>query len=143
MELFFLLAIVLGVFLGFRLMGAGIDYLHREFDADTKLLPYIAFAVIFAGVMIAVTLLGRSIKSMVDTTFLGKVDSLAGGILGGTKYLFCASVVFWIFGALRFDLPPNWIAGSWLYAFVAGFAPKAAVAFGHALPVFNDIFKQF
>ena len=43
MELFSLLAIVLGVFGGFKLMGEGMILLQDQFNADKTVLPYISF----------------------------------------------------------------------------------------------------
>ena len=143
MELFFLFAIVLGVFIGFRLMGAGVEYLHKEFNADTTLLPYLSFLIIFVLVVILVTFLGRQIKSLTDTTFLGRVDALAGGILGALKYMFCASVLIWLISSFHYSLPAHWTKGSWLYPLAAGFAPRVAALFSDFLPFFKEIFKQF
>ena len=143
MELFFLCAIILGVFIGFRLMGAGVDYLHKEFNADTTLLPYLSFLIIFVLVVILVTILGRNIKSLVDTTFLGSVDALAGAILGALKYMFCASVMIWLISSFHYSLPTHWTKDSWLYPLTAGLAPSVAGFFTHFLPFFKEIFKQF
>lgn len=143
MELFFLCAIILGVFAGFRLMGAGVGYLHDEFDSDTTLFPYLSFLIIFILVVIVVTFLGRQIKNSVDRTFLGKVDAIAGAVLGVMKYLFCASVCIWLMSSFHYSLPVDWTKGSWLYPVTAGFAPSVAGLFSSFLPVFKGIFKQF
>ena len=143
MELFFLLAIILGVFIGFRLMGAGVAYLHQEFNADTKFLPYLSFLILFLLVVILVTFVGKRIKNLVDATFLGKVDALAGSFLGALKYMFCASVVIWLFSSFHYSLPLEWTKGSWLYPATAGLAPALAAAVGDFLPFFKEIFKQF
>ena len=42
MGLISLVAIVLGIFGGFKLMGEGMLLLQREFNADTSVLPYIS-----------------------------------------------------------------------------------------------------
>jgi membrane protein required for colicin V production len=143
MELFFLCAIMLGVFLGFRLMGAGVDYLHRQFNADTTFLPYLSFLIIFVLVVLVVSLLGRQVKRLVDSTFLGSVDALAGALLGALKYMFCASVIIWLISSFHYSLPTAWTKDSWLYPVTAGFAPRIARIVGDFLPFFKEIFKQF
>lgn len=143
MELFFLLAIVAGVFLGFGLMSAGVSFLHRQFNADTKFLPYISFLIIFVIVVVLVSFLGRRIKHLVDATFLGRVDAITGGVLGVTKYMFCCSVILWLLSAFHFSLPEHWTKDSWLYPVTKGFAPHIAVLFSGFLPFFKEIFKQF
>ena len=143
MELFFLFAIVLGVLIGFKLMGACVEYLHKEFNADTTILPYLSFLIIFILVVILVTFLGKQIKNSVDKTFLGRVDAAAGAILGVLKYMFCVSVIIWLISSFHYSLPAHWIKDSWLYPATAGFAPRVAGLFSGFLPVFKEIFKQF
>jgi len=143
MELFFLCAMVLGVLVGFKLMGAGVEYLHREFNADITFLPYLSFLIIFILVVILVTFLGKQIKNSVDKTFLGRVDAAAGAILGVLKYMFCASVLIWLISSFHFSLPPQWTKDAWLFPITAGFAPHVAGFFSEFLPVFKEMFKQF
>ncbi len=143
MELFFLFALVLGVLIGFKLMGAGVEYLHKEFNADTTILAYLSFLIIFILVVILVTFLGKQIKNSMDKTFLGRVDAVAGAILGALKYMFCVSVIIWLISSFHYSLPAHWTKDSWLYPATAGFAPRVAGLFSGFLPVFKEIFKQF
>ena len=143
LELFFLCALVLGVFIGFKLMGAGVNYLHKEFNADNTFLPYLSFAIIFILVVVLVTFLGRRIKNSVDKTFLGRVDALAGAILSILKYAFCLSVLIWLMSSLHYSLPGDWTNGSWLYPKIVGFAKQISGVFGSFLPFFKEMFKQF
>lgn len=141
-ELFFLFAIVLGVFLGFKLMGAGVEYLAREFNADTAVLPYISFLIIFLIVVILVTLIGKSIKNSLDKTFLGQMDSWAGAGLGIIKYAFLISVIIWLLEAFQLS-SEEWKEGSVLYPMAAQVAPTLSEYFGEILPFFKETFKQF
>ena len=143
MELFFLFAMILGVLVAFRLMGVGVDYLHREFNANTTVLPYVSFFIIFILVVLAVTLLGRAIKASVDQTFLGRMDAAAGAFLGVLKYAFCLSVMIWLVKSFHYEFPENWTKGSWLYPVASGFAPRVARVFAGFLPFFKEIFRQF
>ena len=143
MELFFFAGLVLGVFVGFRLMTAGVTYLQKHFNADTTVLPYISFALIFVAVVVCVILLGKSLKNSMDDTFLGKMDQVAGAVLGVFKYGFCLSVIFWLAASLHYKFPGDWTRGSWLFPHVSGFAPKLAAVLGRFLPFFNEIFKRF
>lgn len=143
MELFFLLAIILGVFTGFKLMGAGVEYLSEKFNADKAVLPYISFAIIFLIVMFVVSLIGKSIKNSVDKTFLGKVDSTAGAALGLIKFAFGISVVIWLVESLQISFPEAWKEESVLYPIAASVAPTLSEHFGEFLPFFKETFKQF
>lgn len=142
-ELFFVAALILGVLAGFKLMGWGIDYLHRQFNADTVFLPYMSFFIIFILVVLAVIFLGNRIKHLMDDTFLGRVDAVAGAILGLVKYTFCASVMLWLAQKIELTFPPSWTQGSWLYPKTLVFARSVSDFFAGFLPFFKETFRRF
>lgn len=142
-ELFFVAALILGVLVGFKLTGWGVDYLHKQFNADTVFLPYISFFVIFILVVVAVIFLGDRIKHLMDDTFLGRVDSIAGAILGLVKYAFCASVILWLSHRIELRFPNSWTQGSWLYPKTLAFASSVSDFFAGFLPFFKETFKRF
>lgn len=139
MELFSFAALVLGVLGAFKLMGYAMLYLADQFNIDESILPYVAFAVVFIGILIAVRLVGKMIKVSIDRTFLGRVDQVAGAGLGMLKAAFLVSVCLWILDALDLDLPEKWTGDSWLLQRVESFAPQVAVWMGHYVPFFRDV----
>ena len=143
MELFSLAAIILGVFCGFKLMGAGMIFLEEQFNADKTTLPYISFALIFLIVVVLVRLLGRLLRTSVDKTFLGGVDQAMGAALGTFRTLFLLSIVLWIIDSLKISPSSEWTEGSWLYPFTAKLAPTVAGWLGDFIPVFKEIFPVF
>jgi len=143
MELFSLVAIILGIFGGFKLMGEGMILLQDHFNADKRVLPYISFAVIFLIIVILVTWAGRLIKHVIDKSFLGRVDQTMGLVLGAFRTLFLLSVVIWIVDSLEVNIKSEWTEGSWLYPFTAQLAPTLASWTGDFIPVFKEIFRQF
>jgi membrane protein required for colicin V production len=142
-ELFFVAALILGVLVGFKLMGWSMEYLHKEFNADTAFLPYLSFFIIFILVVIAVIFIGNRIKHLMDDTFLGRVDSMAGAILGVIKYAFCASVVLWLAEKVNIRFSSNLTQGSWLYPKILVFAKSVSEFFAGFLPFFKETFKRF
>jgi membrane protein required for colicin V production len=143
MGLFTLLALVLGVFGAFKLMGDGMDFLQREFNADKTVLPYISFIVIFIAIVVLVTLLGKWLRNSIDKSFLGRVDEIMGAMLGAVKTLFGISVLLWIVDSLKYRLPDEWTEGSWLYPFTAHLAPEIAGWLAGFVPFFKEIFPVF
>jgi membrane protein required for colicin V production len=143
MGLISLLGIVLGVFLGFKLMGVGMEFLEKEFNADQTTLPYISFFLIFIIVVVLVTFLGKAIRNSIDKTFLGRVDQSMGVVLGAFKTMFMASVILWIADSLKYSPKAEWTEGSWLYPFTAKLAPDLAGWMAQFLPFFREIFPQF
>jgi membrane protein required for colicin V production len=140
MELFSLLGIVLGILAGFKLMGLAMIYLSDHFNVDEKVLPYLAFAVVFILVVVIVSLLGRLLKAAIDKSFLGRVDAVAGAILGLFRIIFMLSVALWIAESLKFHLPERWTTDSYLLPYVAQVAPMVTSWVGEVIPSLRDIF---
>lgn len=141
-SLFSLLAIFLGIVAGFKLMGAAMLTLNDLYNFDEKILPYVAFAVVFVLVLIVVNLLGKILKSTLDKTLLGGVDQLAGGILGLLKTVFLVSVVFWIMDSMHLEFLHRWTDQSVVYPYTAGFAPTVTKMVGEFIPLFSDLFHS-
>lgn len=140
MEITSLAGVVIGILLGFKLMGYTMVWLAGEFNIDKDVLPYLAFGLVFAIVVILVSLLGKSLKSIVNKGFLGTLDGAAGSVLGIFRAAFMISVILWIIDSLRFSLPDNWIAESYSYKMVANLAPDIAKMAGQVFPFFKDVF---
>ncbi len=142
-ELFFLAALIIGVLVGFKFTGWGVEFLHKEFNADTSFLPYLSFLLIFILVVIIVIFIGNRIKHLMDDSFLGKVDATMGAVLGVLKYAFCASIILWLAKAVNLTFSESWTRGSWLYPWTVSFASHVADFFAGFVPFFKEIFRQF
>ncbi len=140
MEVFSFAAILVGVLGGFKLLGYAMIFLEDEFSVSKTILPYVAFAVVFIAIVIVVRLLGRLIKVSIDKTFLGRVDQVAGAVLGLIKAGFLLSVALWILDALHVEMPEKWASGSWLLPRIESFAPQVTLWIGGYIPFFKDIF---
>lgn len=143
MGLITVLALVLGVFGAFKLMGAGMIFLQEEFNADKVLLPYLAFILIFVLIVVAVTWMGRAVRNSIDKTFLGRIDEVMGSFLGAFKTTFLLSVALWIADSMKYSPGSEWTEGSWLYPFTAHLAPELAGWIAGFLPFFREIFPVF
>ncbi|MBL0741797.1 CvpA family protein [Chryseolinea lacunae] len=139
-EMFSLVGIVLGVLGGFKLMGWAMVMLANRFNIDEKVLPYIAFGVVFVAIVVAVSLLARMLKASVNKTLLGSADQVAGAVLGMLKTTFMLSILLWIVDSLDIKFPSRYTEHSWVYPMVARVAPKVTQWIGAILPVFKDVF---
>jgi membrane protein required for colicin V production len=140
MELFSLLGIMLGILGGFKLMGIALVYLSSYFEINEKILPYVAFGIVFIIIVVLVTLLGRMLKASIDKSFLGRVDQAAGAALGLVKTVFLISVALWLINSAHWQFPENWTKDSKIMPVVSGFAPSLADWIGDMIPAFHDIF---
>lgn len=140
MELFSFLAILLGIFAGFKLMGWAMIALEKEFNVDSQTLPYIAFATVFVTVVFLVNLSARLVRPRLDKSILGNVDPIAGAVVGFFKTTFMLSILLWIFFSLKFDFPEHWMEGSWILPMVAGLAPNFTHTIAGFAPIFEGVF---
>jgi membrane protein required for colicin V production len=140
LELFSLLGILLGVLLGFKLLGVSLLFLSDRFDIDRKILPYAAFFVVFLAVIITVNLLGRALRASISKSFLGRVDEAAGAFLGMLKSVFILSVLMWISSSLKVDVFLNLRGNSELAPYVSAVAPVVAGWLSDLIPALGDIF---
>lgn len=138
-----LVALVLGVFLGFKLMGEGMSFLQERFNADKDTLPYLSFTLIFIIVVILVSWMGKLIHQSLDKTFLGQIDQAMGALLGAFKIMFMASVILWIADSLNYRFPDDWTENSWLFPAVVKLGPGLATWLAQFIPFLREIFPVF
>jgi membrane protein required for colicin V production len=138
-SLFSLVAIILGMLVGFKLMGTAMVLLARNYNVDEKVLPYLAFGVVFVLIVIVVNVIGRFIRAAIDKPLLGGADRIVGALLGIVHTTFSLSIMLWIVDSLRIKIPEAWVANSWLQPMAANFAPKIANWIGEFLPIFRDV----
>ena len=134
-----LVAIILGILVGFMLLGKAMLMLDSNFQIDQSVLPYVAFAVVFVLIVVLVSWIGGLLRDTVRHTFLGGVDQAVGAIIGMVKTAFMLSVTFWILNALKVDIA-DWFASSRLYAIIEDFAPLVAGWIGKLIPAFRSVF---
>lgn len=143
MGLITMLALVLGLFIAFKFTGEGMEFLQDEFHADKETLPYVTFFLIFVGVVILVTWLGKAMRKSIDKTFLGRVDEICGSLLGAFKTLFMISVALWIADSFKHSLSNDWTEGSIIYPFTAHLAPGLARWVAQFVPFLQEIFPSY
>ncbi len=140
LSLISLVAVVLGVLGGFKLMGYAMILLADKFNVNNVILPYISFGFVFIIIVVVVSLLARAVKASIDKSFLGRVDQVAGGLLGALKVTFMASIVIWIISSVKVSPDGKWGKESWLYPKVAAFAPYVTHWLAKLIPAFKNIF---
>lgn len=104
-ELIGIVAFVLAIIAGFKLMEVGMVYLEEYIDGFNELLPFLSFLVIFLAIIILINMLGKLLKKMIDMTILGGFDSIAGAIVGVAKWAIGVSILLWLCNNFGFELP--------------------------------------
>jgi membrane protein required for colicin V production len=140
MELFSLFAAVLGILIGFKLMGLAMVLVADRFGVKENVLPYVAFGVVFVVVVIAVSMLGKLVAVAVGRSILGGADGVVAAMLALVRTAFMLSIVLWIVDSLGFRMIARFTEDSVVYPFLEDFAPAITRAISKVLPVFKDVF---
>ena len=106
-EIASVIALIAGIFGTIHFSYLTADYLKEHLDWDPTYIKITAFIITFAGIVVAVHLLGKFLTRVADFAMLGLLNRIAGGIFGLVK-------VAVILGALlvfleRANLPLHWI----------------------------------
>jgi membrane protein required for colicin V production len=141
LEIFGILAFVLAIIGGFKLMELGMTYLSEYFDGIDNLLPFISFLVIFIAIILLVNLFGKLVKKMVDMTLLGGVDKFAGAIVGIVKWAIGLSIILWLTNNFGIELPGQ-DEELVLYPFLAELGPSLITALDVVLPFAEEMLES-
>lgn len=141
LELIGIVAFVLAIVGGFKLLHIGMDYLSKMYDGFGNFLPFVAFLVLFVLILMLVNLLGKFIKGIIHLTPFGLVDNLGGAFVGMAKGAIALSILLWVMTSLNFNLPEGLTKSSSLLPIVSGFAGKASDVISSIFPSFKDFIK--
>jgi membrane protein required for colicin V production len=95
-ELTSIMALILGVYGAILLSNSLAEFLAKHFDWSRDIIAIIAFALVFAAILILVHLLARIIERGIKLAALGLVNKLAGALIGGLKMALVVSVLLLI-----------------------------------------------
>lgn len=140
LEIISIVAFVLAVIGGFKLLHWGMDLLDQYFEISGQILPYVAFLLIFIAIILLINMLGKALKKIIDLTLLGAVDNIAGALLSAVKWVFGISVVLWLTSTFDIGIPKEWEEESMLYSYILPFAPAVVEFFSAVVPFAHDLF---
>lgn len=138
LEIVGILAFVLGIIGGFKLMELGMSYLDDYFEDFDHLLPFISFLVIFLAILLLVNLLGKAVKKVMDLTLLGGVDRFAGAVVGIAKWAIGMSLILWLTHHFGIELPGQ-DEDLILYPYLTDLAPNLIQSMSVVLPFAEEM----
>ena len=139
LEIITLLALILAVIGGFHFLHWGMSVLTDNFQLSGKFLPFLAFLLIFVGIVAIVNAIGQVLKKVIHMAFLGGVDRIAGALLGAVKFVLFFSVLIWVFQIFGVELPQHLQDDSFLYTYVVAIAPATIDLFGFIIPASSEL----
>jgi membrane protein required for colicin V production len=91
-----LVALILGLYLGFRFSVPVANMIEGYFHVATPYLRLIAFAIIFLAVVIILFIFGKLLEKFIDMLSLGFLNKLLGGFFGLIKGIILISLVLFV-----------------------------------------------
>ncbi|MCC5919673.1 MAG: CvpA family protein [Cyclobacteriaceae bacterium] len=142
MGLISLIAFFLGILLAFQFLHWGVTVIVSFTNSYHALFPFLSFILIFVGVVIGMTFLGKLLKGVIHLTPLGIFDKIIGAILGIAKWALALSVLLWLFEAMELGFLPTDDEKSELYVQIKNFAPTLADMTANILPFTDNLFEE-
>lgn len=141
LEIVGVLAFILAIIGGFKLMETGMVYLSEYFEDFGQLLPFISFLIIFLAIILLINMLGKLLKKMIDMTLLGGFDKFGGAILGLVKWAIGVSILLWLVNNFGIELPGQ-EEELVLYPFLTELGPKLIASLDVVLPFAQDMLES-
>lgn len=141
LELISIIAFLLAIIGGFKLLHIGMDYVSRVYDGFGSFLPFVAFLVIFVLIIIVISTIGKILKKVIDWTPLGVVDNFAGALIGILKWALGASIVLWVITTLNLDFDSETLRNSSILPFTNQVLTSVGDFISTIFPSFEDFIK--
>lgn len=141
LEIIGILAFVLGIIGGFKLMELGMTYLDDYFEGLDHLLPFLSFIIIFLAILLLVNMVGKAVKKLVDMTLLGGVDKFAGAVVGLAKWAIGLSLILWLTHHFGIELPGQ-DEDTVLYPYLTDLGPNLIQSLQVVIPFAEDMIES-
>lgn len=141
MELIQLVAFVLAIVLGLKLIHVGVFYLEPYVGDVNGFLPILSFFLIFIATIYLMQFVGKLAKGFAKVILLGWLDNFAGGVVSLLKWAFALSLLIWVAHSVDIAPKPEVIKTTVIYSKLLEIAPSIIDTMGMALPFVKDIFE--
>lgn len=145
LEIIAILAFILAVVFGFKLLDVSLDWLSPYFGSSgttNRFLPYFAFAIIFFPIIFLVNKLGSLLRRSLQYTLIGSFDSMAGAIVGICTWAFGMSVFIWLIHAIGVIIPTDATAETYIYPVIKPIAPTIISKASLLFPMGEDLIES-
>jgi len=141
LELIAILAFILAIIGGFKLLHVGMEYVSKVYEGFGNFLPFVAFLVLFVLILIVVNMAGNILKKIIDWTPFGVLDNFAGAIVGALKWALLLSILLWVMNSLSINMPEFLTENSKILPLVTGFAGMVGNFISTIFPSFENFIQ--
>lgn len=139
LEVVSLLAFVLGVIGGLKLLNTAIPLVRHYVGEAFGMLPLVSFLLVFALIAWGVHLAGGLFRSMVHLTPFGTLDHLLGGAAGVLKWVLGLSLLLYATGLAGLPLGRQLTHDSLVLPIVQDATPVALNVVGFVAPFASEL----
>jgi membrane protein required for colicin V production len=139
--LFSFAAYLVGLAAAIKLSTLVADYIGTNVEISQRWLPFVAFFVVFAVVVLLVRLGAKAIEGVVRMVMLGWLNRLGGALFYILIYFFIFSIILFYATQLHL-LKAETIEASATYGLIEPLAPKAIELLGSVVPFFRNMFDE-
>ncbi len=104
-----LLGLIIGLFLGFKMIDVGVEFIKLKLGYEGLLSPILGYLTMFLFIYISFIVISKVFKWVLHKTILGSFDKLAGLLLGILKVFLVVLMFIWTAQKYSFFVKVNWI----------------------------------
>ncbi len=138
---FSILAFIIGMAAALKLSTVVAAWLAQSTNINVQWLPFLAFALVFLLVVLAVRSVAKLIEKAMDLAWMGWVNKLGGILIYACMYLLILSVLFFYGTQLKL-ITEEARTTSVAYAYIAPVGPKVIEMIGVVIPIFSNMFSE-
>lgn len=138
---FSLVAFFIGLVAAMKLSASVAVWLQQKSGTETTWMPFIAFILVMAAVMLLIRFGARMIEKAVEFAMFGWLNKLGGILFFAAMYIIFYSIVLFFARNLGV-LSTETLASSKTYDFIAPWGPRSIEAIGSIIPAFKGLFQQ-
>jgi len=132
---------IIAIISAFKLLHTGIVWLSPHMEKGSRLVPYIAFIIIFLAVFVGIFLFVRVLKRIIDFSVFGTADNFIGALFGMLEIAFVISLILWLTQQAGIRFPKDFISGAVIYPKLVPFAAQVVGWVSYVVP-FQNIFPS-
>jgi membrane protein required for colicin V production len=136
-----MVAFIVGLVAAVKLSTVVAAWLNESVNVSARWLPFIAFGLVFIGVVLLVRLIAALLQSTVEMAMLGWANRIGGVLLYATIYIIIFSVILFFAVEMNF-VEPETLNNSVTYPFIRPVGPFVIDSIGSLMPWFKDMFTD-
>nr|WP_255710107.1 CvpA family protein [Pontibacter harenae] len=143
LELVSLVALVLAILGGLKLLDTALPVMADMLGDVHGLLPYVTFLLVFIAIILLIHLGGLLLKKVIDFTPFGFFDNFMGGVLGALKWCVALSLLLYVSDMAGISVSPETATASTVYPVVLKTTPYALDILSYVLPFVKALITSF